>query len=247
MRLFKLIVPGAAIIALAGLPVLADGTGTTDETNGVDNAIARIEAATTHHIDVLTALLARVPAQAQAGIQRAIDAAQDGHDKALAALNRHEAKEPSEPSATGSVATTPGSVATTPGSVSTTTGSTAAGSVDTVKGSKPGVTGLMRARDAVTAAFQKSVATLQSLIAKVPAQAAASIQEALNRVEEHRSVALQNLDNLIAGQKPGHPTAPDRAARADRPDRPDRPDRAERPTLPERPVRPEHPQVPVRP
>jgi len=225
MRLFKLIVPGAAIVAMAGLPVLADGTGTTDETNGVDNAIARIEAATTHHVDVLTALLAKVPAQAQPGIQRAIDAAQDGHDKALAALNRHEAKEPSEPTATASG--------------SSSTSSTAADSVD--------VTGLMRARDAVTAAFQKSVSTLQGLIAKVPSQAAASIQAALARVEEHRSVALQNLDNLIAGQKPGHPTAPDRTARADRPDRPDRPDRADRPTLPERPVRPEHPQVPVRP
>jgi hypothetical protein len=233
MRLFKLIVPGAAFVALAGLPVLADGTGTTDETNGVDNAIARIEAATTHHIDVLTALLAKVPAQAQPGIQRAIDAAQDGHDKALAALGRHEAKEPSEPGTTGSG--------------SSSTSSTGANSVDTVKGSKPGVTGLMRARDAVTAAFQKSVSTLQGLIAKVPAQAAASIQEALARVEEHRSAALQNLDNLIAGQKPGHPTAPDRPARADRPDRPDRPDRAERPTPPERPVRPEHPQVPARP
>ena len=225
MRLFKLIVPGAAIVAMAGLPVLADGTGTTDETNGVDNATARIEAATTHHVDVLTALLAKVPAQAQPGIQRAIDAAQDGHDKALAALNRHEAKEPSEPTATASG--------------SSSTSSTAADSVD--------VTGLMRARDAVTAAFQKSVSTLQGLIAKVPSQAAASIQAALARVEEHRSVALQNLDNLIAGQKPGHPTAPDRPARADRPDRPDRPDRADRPTLPERPVRPEHPQVPVRP
>jgi len=225
MRLFKLIVPGAAIVAMAGLPVLADGTGTTDETNGVDNAIARIEAATTHHVDVLTALLAKVPAQAQPGIQRAIDAAQDGHDKALAALNRHEAKEPSEPTATASG--------------SSSTSSTAADSVD--------VTGLMRARDAVTAAFQKSVSTLQGLIAKVTSQAAANIQAALARVEEHRSVALQNLDNLIAGQKPGHPSAPDRPARADRPDRPDRPDRADRPTLPERPVRPEHPQVPVRP
>ncbi len=232
MRLFKLIVPGAAIVAMAGLPVLADGTGTTDETNGVDNAITRIEAATTRHIDVLTALLAKVPAQAQPGIQRAIDAAQDGHDKALAALNRHEAKEPSEPTATGPA--------------SSGTGSTGAAPVDTV-GSKPDVTGLMRARDAVTAAFQKSVSTLQGLIAKVPSQAAASIQAALARVEEHRSVALQNLNNLIAGQKPGHPTAPDPPARADRPDRPDRPDRADRPTLPERPVRPEHPQVPVRP
>lgn len=223
MNLSKWILPVAALVAAGALPVFADDSGPTDQTNGVDNAIARVEAATTRHIDVLTALLAKVPAQAQPGIQKAIEAAQKGHDKALAALMGHESKGSDE------------------------SGPTDNDSVDTPKGSKPDVTGLMRAREAVTAAFQKSVATLEGLLTKVPGQAVASIQEALSRVQEHRSVALQNLDSLIAGQKPTHPTAPDRAARADRPERPDRPDRPDRPERPDRPVRPEPPQAPARP
>src|SRR5713226_9143369 len=99
MRLSRWLVLVVAVLAVERLPMLADGTGgtgSTDETKGIDNAMARIQAATTLHIDVLTALLAKVPAQAQPGIERAIAAAQKGHDTALAALAAHDAKEPDE-------------------------------------------------------------------------------------------------------------------------------------------------------
>ena len=113
--------------------------------------------------------------------------------------------------------------------------------------SKSDVTGLERARAAVSAGFAKSTATLQGLLDKVPSEAIPRIQAALDRLDRTRTVALRNLDALIAGGRPDHPARQDRADRPEPPSRPDRPDRAERPERPAAPERPERPQVPDHP
>ncbi len=243
MKASKWFVSVAAALAVTGVLALADD-GATSQTTGLDNAIAKIQAATTQHVDVLTALLSKVPEKAQAGIQRAIAAAQKGHDTALAALARNEARTPARMEADDNQSTENES-AEAGGRPSVMTGSD-----DTGQGGKPDTTGLARARDAVSSAFQKSVTTLQGLIGKLPEQAAASVQEALARVQESRAVALQNLDRLISGQRPERAAATDRPAPPDHPDRADRPERPERPEIPDRPqppARPERPEPPAHP
>ena len=77
----------AIALSFAALPALADGTTSgKPAVTGNDNAVQRIEAATTRHVDILTGLLSKLPAQAQPAIEKAIAAAQQGHDKAIAAI-----------------------------------------------------------------------------------------------------------------------------------------------------------------
>src|SRR5438552_16426349 len=90
MKLRNDFVLALGVLAVAGLPLMADDSGTNaPSATGKANAMARIEAAMTKQIDVLTGLLDKVPQQAQAGIQKAIDAAQKGRATALAALAGH--------------------------------------------------------------------------------------------------------------------------------------------------------------
>jgi hypothetical protein len=125
----------------------------------------------------------------------------------------------------------------------------------TDSGEKPDVTGLEKARASVETAFQTSVDTLTEVAGKVPADIEEKILAALANVESNRTVVLDNLDRLIAGDRPGRASLdiPDRPARPTTPDRPerpelpDRPDVAERPDLPDRPETPERPEVPDRP
>ena len=56
----------AIALSFAALPALADGTTSgKPAVTGNDNAVQRIEAATARHVDILTALLSKLPAQAQ--------------------------------------------------------------------------------------------------------------------------------------------------------------------------------------
>jgi hypothetical protein len=211
----KVLIPAAATALMAVAPALAaDATAGKPPVTGTDKAVQQINAATSKHIDILTALLSKVPAQAQAGIQKAIDAAQQGHDTAIAAVTGHTAS----------------------GDTSAQTATTA--------NDKPEVTGLERAKAAVSAGFDKSLATLQGLVGTLPQQAASHVQTAMNNLSSTRTIALQNLDNLIAGQKPDHAAATDHGGHPDAASRPDRPEHPERPQAP---VRPERPQVPDHP
>jgi hypothetical protein len=121
------------------------------------------------------------------------------------------------------------------------------GHADSGDDDSPELTGLERARAAVAEGFEKSAAALQGLLDQVPSQAVSRIEAALDRLEGTRTVALRNLDSLIAGQRPDHPAPQDRAGRPELPSRPDRPDRPERPERPQAPDRPDRPQVPDRP
>jgi len=216
----------AIALSFAALPALADGTTSgKPAVTGNDNAVQRIEAATARHVDILTALLSKLPAQAQPAIEKAIAAASEGHDKAIAAITGHGGSGDDDSADMASEADTG------------TNGHS----------SKSDVTGLERARAAVSAGFAKSTATLQGLLDKVPSEAIPRIQAALDRLDRTRTVALRNLDALIAGGRPDHPARQDRADRPEPPSRPDRPDRAERPDRPQVPERPERPQVPDHP
>ena len=226
MRLSIPLSLAAIALGFAALPALADGTTSgKPAVTGNDNAVQRIEAATTRHVDILTGLLSKLPAQAQPGIEKAITAAQQGHDKAIAAITGHGGAADDD---------------------STEMESEADNETDGHSG-KSDVTGLERAKAAVSAGFAKSIATLQGLLDKVPSGAVSRIQAALDRLDSTRTVALRNLDSLIAGEKPDHPARQDRADRPEAPSRPDRPDRAERPERPAAPERPERPQVPDHP
>jgi len=216
----------AIALGFAALPALADGTTSgKPAVTGNDNAVQRIEAATTRHVDILTALLSKLPAQAQPGIEKAIAAAQQGHDTAIAAITGHSSAADDDSVEMESEA-------------------------DNETGEhsgKPEVTGLERAKAAVSAGFAHSTATLQGLLDKVPSGAVSRIQAALARLDTTRTIALRNLDALIAGEKPDHPARQDRADRPEAPSRPDLPERAERPERPAVPERPERPVMPDHP
>src|SRR6266571_4975858 len=137
MRFTKLSALACAVLAAFVVPAAADENGSgAPHATGVQNAISRINEATARHIQILTDLLAKVPQQAQSGIQRAIEAAQQGHDKAIAALQNH---------ATGGEEQEAMEVQT----------DTETDGTD--QNGKPETTGLARARQAVSAGFDKSV------------------------------------------------------------------------------------------
>jgi hypothetical protein len=188
--------------------------GAPDQT-GKDNAAARIAEAMDRQTQALTALLEKLPAEALPAVQDALNASVQGRNTALAALAGHSGTD-------------------TPTSDSTENSESQEGT-DTTGG-------LTHARDAVGAAFAKSVTTLQNLIAKLPEKAVPHVQAALASVQKGQATALQTLDDLIARGISAR-TGSDRASvdRPGRPDRPSRPERIDRPTLPERPQRPEHP------
>jgi hypothetical protein len=223
MRIINILTLTAVAVVLAVVPVMAgDGTTGKPTVTGTDKAVQEINAATSKQLEILTGLLSKVPAQAQPGIQKAINAAQQGHASAIAAITGHDGSGDN-------------------GSQDITT---AEHGPTTEAAGKPDVTGLERAKAAVSAGFDKSIATLQGLLDTVPDKATSPVGAALNRLDSTRTVALQNLDNLIAGQKPDHQAALDHAGRPEAPARPDRPDHPERPQVP---VRPERPQVPDHP
>jgi hypothetical protein len=214
MRISKLLVVMAIASAFAVLPVLAGEAGSgKPATTGRDSAVERIDSANSKQVEILTGLLTKVPEQARPAIEKAIAAAQSGHDTAIAAITDHDG--------------------------------TASDDGSTEDTGKPEITGLQRAREAVAAGFDRSTATLQGLLDKVPANASSRIETALERLDSTRTVALRNLDSLIAGQRPDHPVSQDHLDRPDHPSRPDRPEHIERPQIPERPERPQVPDHPT--
>ena len=226
MRLSNFLFLTAAALAFAVLPVPAgDGTSGKAAVTGEDNAVQRIEAATARQMEILTGLLSKVPEQAQPAIEKAIAASRRGHDRAIAAITGQGGSGDDHPADL----------------------TTEVGPETPEHFGESGITGLERARAAVAAGFEKSAATLQGLLDQVPSQAASRIEAALVRLDSTRTVALRNLDGLIAGQRPDRPAPRDRADRPEPPSRPDRPDRPERPERPQAPDRPERPQVPDRP
>ncbi len=223
MRLTRLLAPTAAAFALAALPALADdATSGKPAVTGKDNAVQKIEAATARQTEILTGLLSKVPERAQPAIERAIAAAREGHDKAIAALTNHGGSDGDGLAGSASAG-----------------GTSAAG-----EAGKPEATGLERARAAVAAGFEKATAALQDVLDDVPSRAASRIEAALDRLDDTRTVALRNLDGLIAGERPDHPGPQDRPERPEPPERPDRPELPERPQAPERPERPQPPDPP---
>jgi hypothetical protein len=106
--------------------------------------------------------------------------------------------------------------------------------------------GLERARERVAAGFEKSVQVLKGLLIKSPEQAVEHVTAALEKVQEHRHVALDDLDRLIAGMRP-QPVSVERPEIPERPERPERPDRPQIPERPQIPDRPEVPAIPDRP
>ncbi len=79
-------------------------------------AIARAAAASEDHIAALAALATRVPAEAQAGIQRAIDMQQAVHGHADGTPGRPQSPRPSDaPGGAGAPTTAPGRASGTPG------------------------------------------------------------------------------------------------------------------------------------
>lgn len=216
MRTPQTLVVVVGLLLLAGLPVLADSSAPPVPA-GTDDAAARVEEATGKHIDLLTGLLSRVPEEARRGIEKALEASRRGHDAALAALAAAERRAEADRRNAGRAGA-----------------------------GKPDATGLARARERVTAAFERSVNALQAVIARVPDEAADRVAEALIRVEEQRHVAIDNLNRLLDEIRPERPVGerPDRPDRPERPDRPDRPDLPDRPEVPERPDRPDVPDRP---
>jgi len=213
-------------IAGIGLLVASLPALAGSEEAGQEKAAAQIQAASDHLMTTLSGLPEALPESAQAAIDRALANSARGFETALAALDN------GRPDSTA--------VASDP----------AADSAE-----KPDVTGLEKARASVETAFQTSVDTLTEVAGKVPADVGEKIAAALARVEASRTVALDNLDRLMAGERPGRasldlPDRPERPTTPDRPERPelpDRPDVAERPDLPDRPDAPERPEVPDRP
>lgn len=196
------------------------------EDAGQDMAAAQIQAASDRLMMTLSELPEALPEGARGAIDRATANSAKGFEAALAALDK------GRPDST---------------SVDTETA--------TDSGEKADVTGLGKARMSVETAFQTSVDTLTEVAGRVPADVEEKILAALARVEANRPVALDNLDRLIGGDRPGRASVdlPDRPARPTTPDRPerpelpDRPDVPERPELPDRPDTPERPEVPDRP
>lgn len=210
-----------AMVTAAGLALLAAGPVlAAGEGAGREEALVTVEQATAKHLDVLTGLLSEVPEQARASLEKAIVMSRRGHDAALQALSTARREAARFEAARG------------------------AGPADA--GAAPDLRGLERARERVAAGFEKSAGTLGALLEKVPEQAVDRIGDALERVGEHRQVALENLDRLIAGLRPERAALdrPDRPERSDRPERPDRPQIPERPEAPERPALPDRPERP---
>jgi len=218
MNVRRTVVSAAALMLSAALlPASAAPSAQT----GKENAAARIEEAMAGQTEILTGLLAKLPAQALPAVQDALEASRRGHETALAALSGQ----------TGTEST--------------------AGKITKAREQNSGenaTTGLTLAREAVASAFEKSVATLQDLLGKLPEEAVPHVEAALASVQEHRAVALQNLEGLIAVRAPDRATVirPDRPQRPDRPERVERPEVIDRPQVPDRPARPDRPQVPER-
>jgi hypothetical protein len=226
MRQIRLLgLMAATLMSVAVQARADDATHGKPAVTGQDNAVQRIEAASARQMEILTALLSKVPEQARPGIEKAIAAAQAGHDQAIAALTGHGG-----PGGEGLGEIAPANQAGAPENTG-----------------KPEATGLERARAAVAGGFEHATTTLQGLLDQVPSRAASRIEAALNRLGDTRTVALRNLDALIAGERPDHPDSQVHAERPVTPERPDRPERPERPQLPERPERPQPPDHPTPP
>src|SRR5262245_44779718 len=186
MRTNGLLVLTAAALASAILPLLAgDAAPGKPATTGKDDMAQTIKTATTRHVEILTGLLSKVPESARGTLEKAIAAASEGGDKAIAALSGQagagqgsagDAAKPKESAKAGAPAQT-------------------------------AATGLEAARAVVAGGLRKSATTLKGLMGQIPPEAEGSIDAALGRLRNARVAALQNLDSVIAAGRPAqHPT-----------------------------------------
>jgi hypothetical protein len=219
MKLRAFPVAAVLLLALLATPLFA----AAPEQTGKENAAARIAEAAAAQTQILTDLLSKLPAQALPAVQDAILASEHGRETALAAIaksNNDGTESASQKAGNGK---------------------------PRVEEDTPSPTiGLTQARETVAASFEKSVATLQDLLGKVPEQAMPHLESAITNMQAQRALVLQKLDGLIAGVKPGHETV-NRPDHPDRPQKPERPERAERPEAPDRPQLPERAQKPEHP
>jgi hypothetical protein len=183
MRTKGLLVLIAAALASAILPLLADEPAPgKPAATGKDDMAQTIKTATTRHVEILTGLLSKVPESARGTLEKAIAAAGEEGDKAIAALS-------------GQAGAGPGAADSAKSKDSTKTGPPA----------KPAVTGLQAARAVVADGFEKSADTLKGLVGRVPPEAESSIEAALGRLRNARVAALQKLDSgIAAGRPPQH-------------------------------------------
>ncbi|HEV8336580.1 MAG TPA: hypothetical protein VGR67_09205 [Candidatus Polarisedimenticolia bacterium] len=219
MKHRALLVPAALVLVLLATPLFA----AAPEQTGKENAAARIAEATAAQTQILTDLLSKLPAQSLPAVQDAILASQHGRETALAAIAKSDndgAESASQKAGNGKAQ---------------------------LEDAPPSpTTGLTHARETLAASFEKSVATLQDLLGKVPEQAMTHVESAITKMQAQRALALQKLDGLIAGAKPGHETI-NRPDHPDRPQKPERPEKAERPEVPDRPQLPERAEKPDHP
>jgi len=204
MRTNGLLVLTAAALASAILPLLAgEAAPGKPAVTGKDDPAQAIKTATTRHVEILTGLLSKVPEPTRAPVEKAIAAASEGGDKAIAALS-------------GQAAAGPGSAADSAKSQ----GSVKAGGPD-----KPTLAGLEAARAVVADGFEKSAATLNGLVGQVPPEAESSIEACLGRLRNVRAAVLQNLDSRIAAGRPAQHGPQHRVKPADTPPPPKPPQR----------------------
>lgn len=181
MRTNGLLVLTAMVLASAILPVLAgEPASGKPPATGKDDMAQTIKMATTRHVEILTGLLSKVPESMRGTLEKAIAAAGEGGDKAIAALS-------------GQAGAGPGSAADS------------AKSKDSAKAAAPAppaVTGLEAARTVVADGFEKSADTLKGMMGQIPPEGQSSIEAALGRLRNARVAALQKLDSGIAAGRP---------------------------------------------
>lgn len=187
MRTNGLLVLAAAALASAVLPLLA-GEAAPDKPalTGTDDTVQAIKTATTRHVEILTGLLSKVPDAKRATLEKAIAAASEGGDKAIAALSAQSG------AVTGRAA----------GSSSAADSGKSPDSAKAAGTDKTALAGIEGARAIVAEGFEKSAATLQGLVGQVPPEAESSLEAARGRLRNARAAVLQKLDSRIAAGRP---------------------------------------------
>lgn len=205
MRLTRLLVLMVGTIAFAALPALADdGTSGKPAVTGKDNAVQRIEAAAARQMEVLTGLLSKVPEQAQPAIEKAIAAAGEGHDRAIAALTGHG----------------------DPGEVTGLERARAA----VAAGFEKGTTALQDLLDEVPS---RAVSRIEAALNRLDDARAVALRNLDSLIAGERPDHPGAQDRPDRPEHPSRPDRPERPERPQAPDRPERPQVPDHPSPPQ--------------
>ena len=205
MRMTRLLALMVGTIAFAALPALADdGTSGKPAVTGKDNAVQRIEAAAARQMEVLTGLLSKVPEQAQPAIEKAIAAASDGHDRAIAALTGHGG----------------------PGEVTGLERARAA----VAAGFEKGTTALQDLLDEVPS---RAVSRIEAALNRLDDARAVALRNLDSLIAGERPDHPGAPDRPERPEHPSRPDRPERPERPQAPDRPERPQVPDHPSPPQ--------------